>query len=1015
MARSTNRSRARQNPRGRSLNAFAIASSENPAKPGVPAHRLGQKPTGSKRKRSKKDDKEGEDEDGDDSKRGHSNDGEDSVDDGSDSEGNEWKLGQVDSDDDSDLDSDEAMGESDEERFADFTFRGSSSGKGVEGGGSHADMDLSEGEDEDGEEEEGGEGYIDLSEMLDRPDSEAEEAKPKKQSKKRSVPTDSSGEEDLDLGEDEDESMSSADDESGSEDDNESFTQFSDEEDTPEDPAKLDALESLISSLPTSNSQPAAKRVRLNDPNEGKTPNEYNLSLSSSSKKLTIYDLMPSIIDPKLKKSLKLISDPAKSDSKKGGVLGKLAAPLAKRQQDRLDRAAAYEQSKETLNRWVDTVKHNREADHLHFPLANAPNAPIEPPNRLSAITPNNSTPLTELEAKISGILKESDMVSEKQIQEFEELKSNKMSIEDVQRRTAELRLARELLYREELKAKRIKKIKSKTYRRIHKKERMKEQQAIEDAIRLENGVPDEGEELERERKRAEERMSLRHKQSRWAKGMKESGRTMWDDEARDGAVEMARRNEELSRRIQGKNVHEEDDSDMEDDEQEDSEDGFDEEGDGERETERQRLLNELEKVEQAAKASGGKLGSKLMGMKFMQSAEAAKRKENVVALESLRKDLEDGERESGDESEEEQLGRNGRMIFNPGKDGNPDAPKTHETRGEFEESGGSDEDADEDQQEEEEVQFVNKASAATTSNFKKNPFMATEIPNGKSGNKYTFFNNREDEAEEENPWLPKGTDSTLIKPKAQIISDKLDAKGAKINSKLSKDRKSALKKHQEAQEGTGEVEIDVNMTLQIALKVAEQSKKPRKSSDENEDSDSVDDSEYDDKDIALVPEKGGKATFENQRELVKRAFAGDDIVREFKEEKKKSIEDQGDKIIDETLPGWGNWAGDGISKKQMNRNKGRVLRRIEGIDKDKRKDKKLAKVIINEKRIKKNLKYNAPALPHPFENQQQYERSLRIPIGPEWTTKETFQASTMPRVMVKQGRVVEPMAAPFK
>ena len=48
------------------------------------------------------------------------------IDVGSDSEGNEWRIGHVDSEDDSDLDSDEAFGESDEERFDGFAFSGSS-------------------------------------------------------------------------------------------------------------------------------------------------------------------------------------------------------------------------------------------------------------------------------------------------------------------------------------------------------------------------------------------------------------------------------------------------------------------------------------------------------------------------------------------------------------------------------------------------------------------------------------------------------------------------------------------------------------------------------------------------------------------------------------------------------------------------------------------------------------------------------------------------------------------------
>ena len=59
------------------------------------------------------------------------------------------------------------------------------------------------------------------------------------------------------------------------------------------------------------------------------------------------------------------------------------------------------------------------------------------------------------------------------------------------------------------------------------------------------------------------------------------------------------------------------------------------------------------------------------------------------------------------------------------------------------------------------------------------------------------------------------------------------------------------------------------------------------------------------------------------------------------------------------------------------------------------------------------NQKYLASNLPHPFETKLQYERSLRLPVGPEWTTKETFQESTKPRVLLKQG-IIAPMSKPL-
>ena len=115
----------------RSLNALAIAEQQHPTKTKLRQSRLGAtEPENSGRKRGiEEEDAEGKD-DSRRSKRLRAGDKDrfgNEIEGGSDSEGNEWVLGAVDKDDDSDLDSDEAMGESDEERFEGFKFRGSTS------------------------------------------------------------------------------------------------------------------------------------------------------------------------------------------------------------------------------------------------------------------------------------------------------------------------------------------------------------------------------------------------------------------------------------------------------------------------------------------------------------------------------------------------------------------------------------------------------------------------------------------------------------------------------------------------------------------------------------------------------------------------------------------------------------------------------------------------------------------------------------------------------------------------
>ena len=104
----------RKNPPERARNAFAIASAESSEKPSAPVADSAMAARCDLEEIATTVIEGG---DG----------GRDNVDEmgrGSDSEGDEWKIWYVDSDDDSGLDSNKAPGESDEKRFADFTFRG---------------------------------------------------------------------------------------------------------------------------------------------------------------------------------------------------------------------------------------------------------------------------------------------------------------------------------------------------------------------------------------------------------------------------------------------------------------------------------------------------------------------------------------------------------------------------------------------------------------------------------------------------------------------------------------------------------------------------------------------------------------------------------------------------------------------------------------------------------------------------------------------------------------------------
>lgn len=325
---------ARQKSQKRNLDAFSIASHQVPQKLKIRQHRLGVFEGGDEprnKKRRLDDDVDDEDEDDEEypsnarrlqkkgvNKRTDGPDGE--LDQGSDSDGNEWTMGgPIGEDSDSSLDSDEAFGESDEEKFEGFTFRGSSSSKGPSKkqnkqkttAGSSRDMNLDEEDEEMDYEEESdfGDEGVDLATMLDDSEDEA----PRVKGKGRAVT---------------DEEEDSEDDDSDNEEDDGGFdtsTSEPESEDADADPTKLSKLQDLIASL---QDDPPEKRIGARDADihESQQPSDFGLA---TSQKLKLSDLMSTVTDPALRRSLKALS--SDKPSKRTGVPGKLEAPLPKK------------------------------------------------------------------------------------------------------------------------------------------------------------------------------------------------------------------------------------------------------------------------------------------------------------------------------------------------------------------------------------------------------------------------------------------------------------------------------------------------------------------------------------------------------------------------------------------------------------------------------------------------------------------------------------------------------------
>ena len=826
-ARTFKKSRAKAT--AKALDAFSLASAQFPdSTRGVRTRGLddddNEGPSQSQKRQRRGEDDDDEDgfdedmEDGEDAggprkKARRDGDAFEGFSDGEGSESEEWHVGVEEGDEDSDLDSDEAFGESDEERFE---------GYGIGAGGKKKKGKRRAGEEEEEEEEDDleslGSDAIDLATALDQFEEDDEEEGEREEGESE-----------------EDEESTDGDDES--------------EDDDEDALANRDNLQSMIDAF------------------AGEDGEEEEKPGAGTKTKLSLKDLgLAGVKDPHMKRSLRLMNKEEKAV--KPGSSKKLDVPLAKRQQDRLLRSAAYQKTNETLDKWIDTVKHNRRADHLVFPLAqNAHDRGLDS-GELMPITQKTSG--TELENTILAIMEESGLgpSAKPEKQEGEGAGQPGLSKAEQQEIARQRRREREMHSREMARAKRIKKIKSKAYRRIHRKELLREEEAEHEEALAAGELDSDDERDALDRRRAEERMGTRHRESKWAKLGKKAGRAVWDDDFRAGLTEMARRKEDLRRRIEGQAGGDSDDE---------GSDVSDASGDGDP---RNRLLADLERA--AAYEDDEEPRSQLFQMKFMQRGEEMRKKENDEALAELRRQL--GSDDEGDSDAEEM--DIGRRQFGMGKSAaaKPVQPKKAKAA-EAREAAGS--------------------TAALQAQ------VTAQAEQSSSGR------------ETGGAW---STEAAPSAPGAPGVWSQPESSGRK-NKKGPKPRAE---------------ELDISNTATVALKAKPKPRKEAANVAENGAADSDSDA-----DVHLP------MAIRDQK-LIERAFAGEDVHGQFDEEKAQVEQDDDEKQIDNTLPGWGSWVGDGVSAREKKRHQGRFITKVDGVKKKDRKDFKLKDVIINERRVKK-------------------------------------------------------------
>ncbi|KAH9932099.1 Utp14-domain-containing protein [Epithele typhae] len=873
-------------------------------------------------------------------------------------------------DEDEDIDSDEAFEESDEDRFAGFSFaqkgksqlKARSKAKKKDEGKSRAvrfaDVNLNEDdesdedermqdgpgdeEEEDEEEEEGDpDEFIDVLDVLDgRGEPDLGEEEQTKSARHRGEHAQEDEEEKDRMDGDEDGDGDDEDDEEEEDDEHLEADGAISASGSEDEGGALQDLETFVTGLDAGQKRKTLhddevledsgktarprKRRLLPERTEAGAENEFISGTGGG--KLGFDDLLAPLEGQS--SNLASLKKPAKILTSTSGKIKTLSAPLPTRVAERLDREAAYELTKEEVDKWKTTMQRITDAEHLSFPLQAEPKSRTSNLELAAKFKPSN-----ELESAVDKLLK-SAKLREDEIAQTEALKMNHLSVEEVSARRAELTKMRDLMFRAEAKAKRLAKIKSKTYRRIRKKEKAR----LADKLHELGGEDDEDDEerrVQREVERARERATLRHKNT--GKG-------------EDGSDERAR-------------------------------------------TMRTTTMKEMGRVLSRIKA---KAFDELAALDTDDAEAPSARRARDLRYENPRNKA---------RPIQSPLNGGGRVVYRPGVL-----------------TGG--------------VRPVGSLASDTSSVTLKSTDLLLETRASRSPPDSPDSPRPRpvptSGEPQENPWLVGASSAaTAGQTRHEVAVSKGSAVADKSKSKL---RKRVQKRAEEREKAQADAEVDIETSATMSLAGPASSSASvqrgrgkgtapaaRAPAGDESDSDANSEVEAQERSAALKAKGKGKVkakgdakgvkAFE-QRDLVALAFAGDNVVQDFADAKRREVAADAPKEVDTTLPGWvslsvlalgRHWHKEsGAAATPGEDPTGRRAGRARGPRQGARHH--------LERRDKKAARYLVKDLPHPYTSAAQFARSMEVPLGAEWNTRVGFQRATLPRVVTKMGTLIAPL-----
>ncbi|KAJ3646511.1 hypothetical protein Zmor_024096 [Zophobas morio] len=278
---------------------------------------------------------------------------------------------------------------------------------------------------------------------------------------------------------------------------------------------------------------------------------EFHLVKSSGGDKgsVKINDLTKSLRN---RKSRLRISENVKRAHKASHTLPR---PLEKPQANKIRRTVAYEKTRLELDRWEATVTANRVSTNLSFPL----NDDVKMDQKES----ENSASMWRVKSKLTEELEKHEPTVEEYHISLEQEKFP-LTMKEMLARRKETAKMRAYQGYKEAEARRQNKIKSKKYRRIQKREKIKKK--LKEFEQLQKTNPEESlKKLEEiEKSRIEERFSLRHKSTgKWARN--QQIRAKYDKESRQNLAQQLTLSRELTQKSKTNgSSSEEEDEDVE-------------------------------------------------------------------------------------------------------------------------------------------------------------------------------------------------------------------------------------------------------------------------------------------------------------------------------------------------------------------------------------------------------------------------------------------------------------------